>query len=155
MLRNTYKAGLTFLAVISLSISAAAFAESRVDNVHDKLAGVPVPKFKITKGEKCVEPTDVMREQHMEFILHQRDETVHRGIRTSKYSLQKCVSCHADPVTKKVTGKEGFCESCHAYAAVSIDCFSCHTDKATDKKSVRTGIGAIGSKVIAEIGGVK
>lgn len=155
MLRNTHKPGLAFFAAISLGISMAGFAESRVDNIHDKLSGVPIPKFKITKGDKCVEPIDIMREQHMEFILHQRDETVHRGIRTSKYSLQNCVSCHADPVTKRVTGKEGFCESCHTYAAVSIDCFACHTDKATDKKSIRSGIGAIGSKVIAEIGDAK
>ena len=155
MLRNTLKPGLTFFTVISLVISVATFADSRVGNIQDKLSGVPVPQFKITKGDKCVEPTDVMREQHMEFILHQRDETVHRGIRTSKYSLQNCVSCHADPVTKRVTGKEGFCESCHTYAAVSIDCFSCHTDKATDQKSARSSLGAIGRQIIAEIGGAK
>lgn len=66
----------------------------------------------------------------MDFILHQRDETMHRGIRTSKHSLKNCVNCHADPKTGSVLGKDGFCQSCHAYAAVTVDCFSCHTDKA-------------------------
>jgi len=95
-------------------------------------ARVPTPAFSVNKNkaEKCVEPTEVMRRDHMKFILHQRDDTMHRGIRTSKHSLKNCVECHADPKTGSVLGKNGFCESCHQYAAVAIDCFSCHTDKA-------------------------
>jgi hypothetical protein len=98
---------------------------------HEKKAGsrVPVPSVHTTPGEKCVEPTDVMRRDHMQFILHQRDDTMHRGIRTSKHSLKNCVNCHADPKTGSVLGKDGFCQSCHTYAAVKIDCFGCHTDK--------------------------
>lgn len=155
MLHKSHKFGLAVFAVVSLVISATASANALGDKTQDKSTRVPVPLFKITKGDKCVEPTDIMREQHMEFILHQRDETVHRGVRTSKHSLKNCISCHADPVTKSVLGKEGFCEACHAYAAVSMDCFSCHTDKATENKSVRTGLGAIGSKIIAGIGEAK
>jgi len=85
------------------------------------------PIVKTFKGDKCVEDTDFMRRNHMKVILHQRDETMHRGIRTQKYSLKNCVDCHADPKTNSVLGKDGFCESCHVYASVSIDCFSCHT----------------------------
>ncbi len=151
MLRRTHKLGLALFAVVSLGITASGSA----DTYGDKSSGVPVPKHKITKGEKFVEPIDVMRTQHMELIQHQRDETMYRGIRTKKYSLKNCVDCHADPETKSVLGKEGFCESCHSYAAVSIDCFSCHTDKATDKKSLRPGIGALGDKIIANTGGAK
>jgi hypothetical protein len=88
-----------------------------------------MPSVHTTPGEKCVEPTDVMRRDHMKFILHQRDDTMHRGIRTSKHSFKNCVDCHADPKTGSVLGKDGFCQSCHSYAAVTIDCFSCHTDK--------------------------
>ena len=84
----------------------------------------------ITAKGQCVEEEDVMRRRHMEFILHQRDKTLRHGIRTSKYSLKNCINCHADPVTKSVLGKEGFCQDCHSYAAVTIDCFSCHSDKA-------------------------
>ncbi len=97
-----------------------------------KPARVPVPAISVNKdkAEKCVEPTDVMRRDHMKFIQHQRDETMHKGIRTSKHSLKNCVECHADPKTGSVLGKDGFCATCHQYAAVTIDCFSCHTDKA-------------------------
>jgi hypothetical protein len=97
-----------------------------------KPSRVPLPAVHINKdkAEQCVEPTEVMRRDHMKFILHQRDETMHRGIRTSKHSLKNCVDCHADPVTGSVLGKDGFCATCHQYAAVTIDCFSCHTDKA-------------------------
>jgi hypothetical protein len=111
---------------LAVLVSAAAFAAE-----DKKPSRVPLPKVNITKaGEKCVEPTDVMRRSHMDFILHQRDETMHRGIRTSKHSLKNCVNCHADPVTGSVLGKDGFCSSCHHYAAVHIDCFGCHTHKA-------------------------
>ena len=85
------------------------------------------PVVKTYKGDKCVEPTEEMRRNHMKKILHQRDETMHKGIRTQKYSLKNCVDCHADPKTNSVLGKDGFCESCHAYAAIGIDCFSCHS----------------------------
>lgn len=85
------------------------------------------PTIKIYKGDKCVEPTEEMRRNHMKYILHQRDKTMHQGIRTTKYSLKNCIDCHADPKTNTVLGKDGFCESCHVYASVSIDCFSCHS----------------------------
>ena len=38
-------------------------------------------------AEHCVEPTEIMRRNHMDFLLHQRDETVLKGVRTQKYSL--------------------------------------------------------------------
>ena len=117
---------LTTVAVMLIGIAAALPASA-----HEKNAGsrVPLPNVHTKQGEKCVEPTDVMRRDHMQFILHQRDDTMHRGIRTSKHSFKNCVNCHADPQTASVLGKDGFCQSCHTYAAVTIDCFSCHTDK--------------------------
>jgi len=129
MKRNArqYAAG-AFVALLVLGSVAPVSAGD-----PKKPARVPAPAFSINqdKAEKCVEPTEVMRRDHMNFILHQRDDTMHRGIRTSKHSLKNCVDCHADPKTGSVLGKNGFCESCHQYAAVAIDCFSCHTDKAT------------------------
>lgn len=90
----------------------------------------PRPTILKGKGEQCVEPTDVMRKRHFDFILHQRDETMHRGIRTEQHSLTGCIECHA---TRDENGKylpvdaEGqFCNTCHSYAAVSMDCFQCH-----------------------------
>jgi len=82
------------------------------------------------KGDKCVEPTDVMRRNHMEFILHQRNETMHRGIRTKRYSLKECIECHVQTDSQgayiPVNDPKQFCNSCHTYASVSIDCFQCH-----------------------------
>ena len=98
-------------------------------NETGKSGHVPLPAISTPEGKKCVEPTEVMRRDHMKFILHQRDDTVHQGIRTTKHSLKNCVNCHADEKTGSVLGEKGFCSSCHHYAAVHIDCFACHTDK--------------------------
>ena len=112
-----------WLALIALAgVTSAVAGESK--------NRVPVPNVVIHKGEQCVEPTEDMRRNHMEYILHQRDDTVHQGIRTSRHSLKNCVNCHADPQTGSVLGKDGFCEACHTYAAVKMDCFGCHTHKA-------------------------
>jgi hypothetical protein len=91
----------------------------------------PRPTIVKGKGDKCVEATDVMRKRHFEFILHQRDEAVHRGIRTERHSLSGCIECHAVKDEKgrfiPVDAPGQFCSSCHSYAAVSMDCFQCHT----------------------------
>jgi predicted CXXCH cytochrome family protein len=72
-----------------------------------------------------------MRRSHMDFLKHQRDDTVHGGIRGAKFSLKGCIDCHASPKTQSVAKEEtNFCVSCHSYAAVQIDCFECHTSKA-------------------------
>ncbi len=116
---------------VAVAAAVGFFAAAAGCTAHDTASTrVPLPRVHIAKGEKCVEPTEVMRRNHMKFILHQRDETMHRGIRTTRHSLKNCINCHADPKTNSVLGKEGFCQSCHAYAAVSIDCFSCHSPKA-------------------------
>jgi hypothetical protein len=88
---------------------------------------VPRPVLVQAQGDKCVEPVDFMRRNHMQVLLHHRDRTVHEGIRTPQHSLKGCVECHAGPQSGTVAGgKDDFCQSCHAYAAVSIDCFECH-----------------------------
>ncbi len=65
-------------------------------------AETPLPIIHEPEGEgvKCVEPEEVMRRDHMNFILHQRDETMHEGIRTSKYSFAECIDCHVEPDDK-------------------------------------------------------
>jgi predicted CXXCH cytochrome family protein len=81
-------------------------------------------------GSQCVEPADTMRRNHMTFLKHQRDDTVHGGIRGAKYSLKDCIDCHASPKTNSVAKAEtNFCVSCHSFAAVKIDCFECHASK--------------------------
>lgn len=98
-------------------------------------AETPFPKIHEPEGEgvKCVQPEDVMRRDHMNYILHQRDETVHEGIRTPQYSLANCIDCHVQPDENgTIAGHdsdEHFCNACHQYAAVKIDCFECHADR--------------------------
>jgi len=93
-------------------------------------AGEPGPVIPKGKGDHCVADTDFMRRNHMDLIVHQRDETVIRGIRDEPFSLVECVDCHAqqnarnEPVRVDAEGQ--FCASCHAYVAVKIDCFGCH-----------------------------
>ena len=83
-----------------------------------------------TAGTQCVAPPEVMRRSHMDFLKHQRDDTVHGGIRGARYSLKGCIDCHASPKTGSVAKAEtNFCVSCHSYAAVKIDCFGCHASK--------------------------
>lgn len=80
--------------------------------------------------ESCVEPTDLMRRKHMELIKHQRDETVHGGIRSTKHSLAGCVDCHIRHETggapTPIHQRSEFCGACHAYTAVNLNCFDCH-----------------------------
>ncbi len=55
---------------------------------------------------------------------------MHQGVRTTQHSLANCVECHASRETGRVTGgKDAFCEGCHRYAAVKLDCFECHADR--------------------------
>lgn len=76
-----------------------------------------------------------MRRNHMELLKHQRDDTLRSGIRTTKYSLKDCISCHASQTTNSVTAApSNFCQSCHTYAAVKIDCFECHANQPQAKK---------------------
>ena len=79
---------------------------------------------------QCVEPTDVMRRYHMDFLLHQRDKTVHEGIRTKKHSLKGCIDCHVETDSDgqfiPINAEGQFCAECHQYASVRVDCFDCH-----------------------------
>jgi len=100
-------------------------------------AHADVPVIKIERGGTCVAPTAEMRRNHMKMLLQQRDLTVHEGLRDSRFSLKNCVNCHASRETGSVLGKEGFCSSCHEYAAVSIDCFECHSPMREKRVSAR------------------
>ena len=89
-----------------------------------------MPKLDIGKGGHCVADPQWMRKNHMKVLFQQRDETVHLGIRDGKYSLKNCVECHASLRDNSVIGRpDSFCEGCHRYEAVKIDCFECHSSK--------------------------
>jgi len=114
------------LFAIALFVAAATLAAPEAARAPTR---VPLPAIEAATGERCVEDTAFMRRNHMELLLHQRDRTVHEGIRTIRHSLANCVTCHAGKKTGRVTGDGGFCASCHSYAGVALDCFECHADK--------------------------
>ena len=125
-------------AIFGIALAAALGAGWAVsDDGEARASRVPKPVLAKAKGERCVEPVEFMRKNHMEVLMHHRDRTMHQGVRTTQHSLKGCVECHADPQTGSVASGNGdFCQSCHAYAAVRIDCFECH---ATKPKAVAQG----------------
>jgi hypothetical protein len=88
------------------------------------------PGSKAAGLTSCVEPTDFMRRNHMELIKHERHIVVHEGIRDSKYSLAGCIDCHVAPgpdhKAVSVYAEGQFCQRCHEYTAVDVNCFGCH-----------------------------
>lgn len=76
---------------------------------------------------------DDIRENHMNYLRHDRDATMRLGERDVEFSLKSCVDCHAvrGPDTSFVTidNDAYFCKACHVYAAVKIDCFECHNSR--------------------------
>jgi len=112
----------TRLAAILFSVLIAS-----VDYDEDK---TQTPHLDVGKGGQCVEEPQAMRKIHMNLLKHQRDETMRKGIRGQKNSLAECVECHASNKTNSVLGSnEAFCQGCHTYAAVKLDCFECHSSK--------------------------
>ncbi len=97
----------------------------------------PLPTINLPTDQnvKCAIPGSKynQRRNHMKYLLHERDETMHEGIRNEPISLAKCIDCHVKPDKNghipSIKSKEHFCHGCHEYAAVQIDCFECHADR--------------------------
>lgn len=93
-------------------------------------AGSLEPPIQAARGGHCVADPTFMRRNHMNYLKHERDVTMHQGVRDPRTSLQACVACHASAQTGSVAvAKTDFCVSCHSYAAVKVDCFECHASK--------------------------
>jgi hypothetical protein len=106
------------LAAALTSVALAAGAEG---------SRVPAPKFTVDKSTTCVAPPDVMRRTHMKMLEHRRDRTVHQGVRGGDEALTRCIECHASKTTGAAIGApDAFCQSCHQYVGVRLDCFDCH-----------------------------
>ena len=113
--------------VLALGILLGSVTQVMADGL---LPDIPAAQDRFSDAQGCVEPTAEMRKNHMDYMLHQRDETMHKGIRDKQHSLVECINCHVSdaPDAPRVSSEEHFCNSCHSYAAVSIDCFQCHAD---------------------------
>ena len=82
------------------------------------------------RGDRCIEPADIMRKQHMQFLFHDRDLTMREGNRSIRHSLVDCVECHTQTNQQQeaipINASGQFCAVCHEAVSVRIDCFSCH-----------------------------
>ncbi len=91
---------------------------------------VPAPKYTVDKSTTCVAPPDVMRRTHMKMLEHRRDRTVYQGVRGGDEALTRCIECHASKTTGAAIGApDAFCDACHRYVGVRLDCFDCHQGK--------------------------
>jgi len=117
--------GLIGFALISTTLPLIATAQA------DTL--FPTITLPTDESLECIQPVGEMRRNHMNYIMHQRDITMHQGIRTETNSLSGCIDCHveknSDGEIADFKSEQHFCTSCHEHAAVKIDCFQCHADR--------------------------
>jgi predicted CXXCH cytochrome family protein len=127
------RSAIAWVVVIAALMLLRVAVPAGTEEPNPATSRVPLPGISRGQGEFCVEDTDFMRRNHMNLLMHQRDETVQQGIRENKHSLKECISCHAipgpDSIALTVASPKHFCRSCHDYAAVKIDCFDCHASR--------------------------
>jgi predicted CXXCH cytochrome family protein len=122
LLQSTLLGWLAFAPVTAAEVESSGFGS----------VAIPQPD-KPDNANECVAPVEVMRREHMNLLLHQRDATVLDGERDGKYSLVGCMDCH-NPAESAETAirypdPQHFCAGCHLYTSVQIDCFECHADR--------------------------
>ncbi|MGE0312331.1 MAG: hypothetical protein AB7P21_12015 [Lautropia sp.] len=131
------------LTVLSVSGAAAPQVQAAAGAAGAAAAGgspsgasaaVPLPAFEVDRTTRCVLPAARMRLEHPSLLTHQRDRAVHLGLSDAQVSMKACVGCHAGVGAGASAGAvvghdQAFCESCHRYAAVRIDCFDCHRSR--------------------------
>ena len=126
----SWTAAIRKLFCIGLLLTTSLMALAEGMSTPPVAGRVPKPVIEPAQGGQCVADPAFMRRNHMTLLKHQRDDTVHSGIRKTPHALKDCIACHASKTTHSVTASEtNFCQSCHTYAAVSIDCFECHANK--------------------------
>ncbi len=122
--RETSVVWLAVMFVLAMVVAGVSVSEES----RSSLVG---PASKAAQAERCVEPREMIRRNHMDFMLHQRDLTVREGVRGGQYSLAACIDCHVQRDARgqaiPIDAEKQFCQACHAKAAVRIDCFSCHS----------------------------
>ena len=117
-------------AIGAFALAALLSASSAAGTDGKPAAGSLQPPIQAARRGPCVADPAYMRRNHMDYLKHERDATVHLGIRDPRTNLQACIACHASTETGSVAiAKTDFCVSCHSYASVKVDCFECHASK--------------------------
>jgi len=128
-----------FVALGSGLFGLAIYAQPNQETSQETTSKIPLPKppkakQSFSSEQACVEPIDIIRRHHGDFLKHHRNKTMYQGIRAPQHSLVECINCHVTPNEEGNypsihEGREHFCRSCHVYTAVSIDCFQCHSSQ--------------------------
>lgn len=138
------RATLTRWIALALVLFSGAGAAVAIAWAADAAGRVPKPAIAVDKATQCIDTPEVMRRTHMNMLQHQRDRTVHLGERGVKVTLTGCIDCHAGSGAGAAAGSavgspQAFCESCHRYAAVKLDCFECHQPKPAKSSAAPAG----------------
>lgn len=117
----------TWHLLAAFALAGCALGVAAAEGAHGG-ERTPQPTIVIDKSSgQCVAPPAEMRRRHPEMLKHQRDRTLRQGVRGEPVSLNACIECHASRTTGSVIGSDqNFCQSCHSYVAVKLDCFECH-----------------------------
>jgi len=129
------------------AFALGAFALAATASAADPAGRVAKPSISVDRSTQCIDSPEVMRRTHMDMLKHQRDRTVRQGVRGEKVDLNRCIECHAGPGAGAAAGSaigspDAFCESCHRYAAVKLDCFECHQPRPGGAQPARSQAGA-------------
>ncbi len=131
LLRSLFSLMISTLLLLPLAATANG-DEGKTDALPFSDLIVNEPERRYSSKTGCVLPEPEIRRNHMVYLKHQRDETMHEGIRTRRFSLEECINCHAVKDEQggyvRVEDTRHFCATCHTYASVNIDCFQCHSD---------------------------
>lgn len=116
------------LASVLVQVALAlVFAWTAASAIADPGARTPRPAVVIESEDGCVAPPAEMRRQHPQMLANQKNRTVREGIRGERVEFKGCIACHASSENGSVVGTErNFCQSCHSFVAVKLDCFDCH-----------------------------
>jgi hypothetical protein len=121
----------TGIAVLAILIILIPFGYSLVAAVF--ASGADETELFLEKPDamytKCVEDTEYMRYHHWELLRQVRDEVVREGVKTWKFGLDDCWTCH--------TSRQRFCDQCHNASNVQLLCFNCHYDPDAPSEEAR------------------
>lgn len=100
---------------------------------YGALAGKAAPPSPVppTNATSCIEPVEWMIANHPDLLNSLRNQVVRQGKATFVSSSGKtyevsfpgtCFSCHQS--------RQAFCEQCHNYVDVHLNCWECHVQSA-------------------------
>lgn len=113
--------------VIIIAILAVPFIVNIGQAKGSPDVSLDTPQINAMPVKECIEPTDYMRESHMQLLDQWRDAVVRQGQyqyvsqsgQVYDMSLDEtCLGCHSN--------QEEFCDRCHEFSSVDLYCWQCH-----------------------------